>query len=817
MTQIRLIPSTHYLSNTNYLSVSNANNMYNNTNNASYATVTNSQNGTTSYYIYLRGFNFSSIPSNAIINSFTIKLKAYENGVSTSTNYRPYLCNGTTQITNAYSNVLSTNVQTLTFSNGSMTWETLKGYGDNFGIRINCRRSNRNTTSYVYIYGAEIEVDYTIPIYHQITAINNTDLVESIIPEGLTNVLEGDDYSLKIYADTFGDFTVEDNGVDVTEDLQYEIPQEGTQEFTGIPVTYDSENSFYDSIYTGSTSDGLAPSTSTSRICAFVSQTNYAEAKLIYNFDCSSIPQNATITSVTCVAAAACYSNGQYFDTKTLQLYNGNTAKGSAVTITGNGNTPEEHNINGGQWTRNELNDIKIVVYIKRGSDTTQASFSFWGATLTVNYTIPSEPYYEYTLTNVNDDHEIVVRESIYIPPEEDPEIEYHSLTISSINATTTPKRGTTRVESGDSETITIYPDDPQITLILDNGVDVSSQLVAHGRAIENPVVSTAQGASYGFVYSSSTGYYISNNKGVDKSAAVCRIDFDLPVRCLVTIEYINYAEATYDFGVFGNIDSPLSNNYYEAGSNGATITDNDYKLACNTSSYNSSSPQTITYEIPSGEHYINIKFSKDDATSSNNDTIQWKIVSIEPLEANNYYTYTLNNINQDHSLVFIFGDVTYYFVNSSLNGNGKINPNGQMIQLPGDSYRLTIVPTNNGDTITITDNNVDVTSKLERKEVTTEKDGQTITVVNYIYRLSNIQETHNLVVSSVSQGLSSSIKLNNQWNEGELKRKQDNEWETVSYTRIWVHNGTAWIENTQRTITTNGMIFGGVINNGGE
>ncbi len=29
------------------------------------------------------------------------------------------------------------------------------------------------------------------------------------------------------------------------------------------------------------------------------------------------------------------------------------------------------------------------------------------------------------------------------------------------------------------------------------------------------------------------------------------------------------------------------------------------------------------------------------------------------------------------------------------------------------------------------------------------------------------------------------------------------------------ITSGTAWIENAQRTITTNGMIFGGIINNG--
>lgn len=752
----------------------------------------NSTNTSTDCYIYYT-FSISNIPEDATINSVSCSARISRNSrVSNSTIqlYNRTTAKGSSTTFTSTSTTGTSVTPTNISSTGSWSVNEL----NNIRLRISGRRSSTNNTGYIYFWGCDLTINYTVNgVGYEITA--SSDYTGATVSPLSQEIMSGESASVIIYTNDINSIIVEDNNIDVTEDLQYVIPQEGSQEFTGIPITYDSENSFYDSIYTGSTSDGLAPSTSTSRICAFVSQTAYAEAKLIYNFDCSSIPQNATITSVTCVAAAACYSNGQYFDTKTLQLYNGNTAKGSSVTITGNGNTPTEHNINGGQWTRNELNDIKIVVYIKRGSDTTQASFSFWGATLTVNYTIPSEPYYEYTLTNVNDDHEIVVRESIYIPPEEDPEIEYHSLTISSINATTTPRRGTTRVESGDSETITIYPDDPQVTLILDNGVDVSSQLVAHGGTIQGPIVSTAQGASYGFVYSSSTGYYISNNKGVDKSAAVCRIDFDLPVRCLVTIEYINYAEATYDFGVFGNIDSPLSNNYYAAGSNGATITDNDYKLACNTSSQNSSSPQTITYEIPSGEHFINIKYSKDDATSSNNDTLRFKFLNIEPLEANNYYTYTLNNINQDHSLVFIFGNVTYYFVTSSLNGIGKINPSGQMVVLPGDNYRLTIVPENIDDVVSIADNNIDVTNNLVKKQETIEKDGSTYVVVNYIYTLQNIQTGHTLNII-VQKTNSLFLKQNSNWIKiTKVFVKENNRWLSVDNFESLFNNGTVYIK----------------------
>ena len=101
MATIRLIPSTYYLSNSTYLSVSNASNMYHNTDNDTYATVTNSRSSTTSYYIYVRGFNFDAIDDAWVVNSITIKVKGYESGVSTSTSYAPRLYNGTSSISTA--------------------------------------------------------------------------------------------------------------------------------------------------------------------------------------------------------------------------------------------------------------------------------------------------------------------------------------------------------------------------------------------------------------------------------------------------------------------------------------------------------------------------------------------------------------------------------------------------------------------------------------------------------------------------------------------------------------------------------------------
>lgn len=395
MATVKLTPSTYYLSSTSYLSVSNASNMYDDTSSDTYATVTNSRASTTSYYIYLRGFDFSQVPSDAIVSGFTVRLKARESGVSTSTSYKPYLANGTTAI-NGSCDVITTTATTHEFTGISADWDTIKSYGSSFGIRINCRRASRNTTSYMYIYGAEIEVTYTLPVYHSVTINNST---SATVTASDTNPLEGTD--VEIRASTISGLTVTDNGVDVTSQ--------------------------------------------------FVQRSETAES---------------------------------------------------------------------------------------------------------------------YTVVNVGD---------------------------------------------------------------------------------------------YGFDLNSSTGYYVSNNQGVSKTAALCRVDFHVPVAATITFSYINYAEQGYDFGVFGNIDVALSDDYYAAGSSGATITDSSYKLACNTSAHNTSSVQTLTYDMSAGDHSIWVKYSKDDASDANNDTLQFKVAITldEPFTPGVYYGYDITNITADHVIVVSSGGTT--------------------------------------------------------------------------------------------------------------------------------------------------------------
>ena len=220
MAIIRLVPSEYAVSSTSYLSVSNAENMYTNTDSTTYATITNTNTSTSSRFLYLRGFNFNDIPAGATINSFTVKIKGHEQGLATNTSYAPRLANGTSAFsgTTASEN-FGTSTSTITIPTGSLTWQQISStYGSSFTILVYVRRNNRNTTGYFYCYGAEIEVDCTLPNPRTITSTLNGN--GSINPSGAQTYYDGQEYHLTITPTDLSDpVTATKNGVDITSDL----------------------------------------------------------------------------------------------------------------------------------------------------------------------------------------------------------------------------------------------------------------------------------------------------------------------------------------------------------------------------------------------------------------------------------------------------------------------------------------------------------------------------------------------------------------------------------------------------------------------
>lgn len=321
MATIRLVPSTYYLSSSSYLSVSSADNMYENTDSTTYATVTNSRTSTTSYYIYLRGFNFDDIPSSAVVSSFTIKLKARQSGVSTSDSYKPYLANGTTAI-NGSCDVITTTATVHTFSGLSADWDDIVGYGSNFGIRINCRRASRNTTSYMYIYGAEIEVTYTVPNPRTITTTLSGD--GTISPSGATTSYDGEEFELTITPTNTSDtVTATKNGTDITSDLvghgagttvstvlgEYHLVSGG---FNGSGASY----------FQGIVGNGVDASQTTSN---YYSSSSSTQAVFTYSLAFTNIPSSATIERVYCEVNGHAESTSQESEYMCVQLKSGST------------------------------------------------------------------------------------------------------------------------------------------------------------------------------------------------------------------------------------------------------------------------------------------------------------------------------------------------------------------------------------------------------------------------------------------------------------------------------------------------------------
>ena len=335
-------------------------------------------------------------------------MKARQSGVSTSTSYKPYLANGTSAI-NGTCDVITTTVNTYTFSGLSADWEDIKNYGDNFGIRINCRRAAQNTTGYMYIYGAEIEVTYIIP--HTVISVNNTDLVDSINPEGSTEVGEDDSYTLTINANDISGVSVEDNGNDVTSQLvrhnsesgQYTVSKTADSFTTGF--SGGTNMNFYTAQNTTGNTFNLAvghtaenPSTGSS-VWTYVKEngnstnnTGYAD----FVFDFSDIPINATINSVQVKCYGAIENASQSNSHADITLFSGSTQKSTLQKFTSSTNSSITIS-SPGTWTREELQEAKLRFAVGYYGG------RIFGITWNVTYTVTAvNPYYwTYTLSNI--------------------------------------------------------------------------------------------------------------------------------------------------------------------------------------------------------------------------------------------------------------------------------------------------------------------------------------------------------------------------------------------------------------------------------
>ena len=131
--------------------------------------------------------------------------------------------------------------------------------------------------------------------------------------------------------------------------------------------------------------------------------------------------------------------------------------------------------------------------------------------------------------------------------------------------------------------------------------------------------VNSISGAQYGFVLGDD-GFYESQNKGVDSSYAICRVNFDIVKSCNISIEAYNLAagERYWDYGIIGNLDMALSLD---------TNIDSSEKIKFNFYGADEDKYEIIYENVPTGVHYIDIKFRKDSSYSYGEDTFKFKII----------------------------------------------------------------------------------------------------------------------------------------------------------------------------------------------
>lgn len=409
MATIRLIPSTYAVSSTSYLSVSNAENMYANTDSTTYATITNTNASTSSRYLYLRGFNFSDVPANAVVSAFTVKIKGYEGGLATSTSYAPRLANGTSALSNTTaSENFGTSTKTITIPTGALTWQQIVNYGSNFTILVYVRRNSRNTTGYAYIHGAEIEVTYSLPDPRTITTSLSGN--GTIVPSGDTTLYDGEEFELTITPTNKADtITVMQDGVDITEELNPHYSG-GTE--SSISETAESFTTALSAsganFYTGSSTTGNyfnyavgytaeSPGSTSTSYNTYVKDNgnNTATGWAIYSFDFSGIPEDAEIESVTVKCYGATESTTHDATHKAnITLYSGDTLKSTEQYFTSTSNSVITID-DPGEWSREDLQDAKLRFEVAYYGG------RLFGITWTVVYRVSTgnADYYTYTYT----------------------------------------------------------------------------------------------------------------------------------------------------------------------------------------------------------------------------------------------------------------------------------------------------------------------------------------------------------------------------------------------------------------------------------
>lgn len=403
-----------------------------------------------------------------------------------------------------------------------------------------------------------------------------------------------------------------------------------SQSLTTHPMSLD-DRSNYSGVYNNNVlENAFTDASSSTRFAPYTQTGSNAETNVYLVFDeCADIPSGSTITSVSC--SVKCGTQGtNYYNTRTVQMYAGTTAKGSATTMSGSNSSPSTHTLTVGSWTAAEIQQACLRFRVVRGTSntSTDATFSIYGATLTVAYTISG---YMYEITS--------------------------SSSISGI--TTSP--ASQEVFQGGSGDVRIDGTSISGVTVKDNGVDVTSALQQHDIETGGTLSKTAESyttsgtTSNGSYFSYPVGYtaesphtYSSNiyaSSNGSTAYAIYSFDFsDIPSNATITNVEVKCSGQRENASTGSNYKAMIG--LYS----GTTLKSTEQE-------FTSTSRQVITISSPGSWTRSELQSAKLRFTVAYYGGrlygITWNVTYTVPSSGGDYYwTYTISSIAADHVVV---------------------------------------------------------------------------------------------------------------------------------------------------------------------
>ena len=416
-----------------------------------------------------------------------------------------------------------------------------------------------------------------------------------------------------------------------------------TDSVTLHPSGYDS--STLQAYSTSNIDRGYNSSSNTTYAQINLTRNANAVTNIDYTFSLPSgtIPSGSTINSVTCTAKCSINNTqSSRISSRTIQLYSGSTAKGDAYTVA---NSTTAFSITAGSWTLSELQtSIRIKLHAVRGTSSTTSSyyFRFYGCDFTINYTYSGVEY---------------------------------EITASSTASGVTVDPASEDVLSGGSFVLQIEADNSNPVIAIDNGVDVSSQLVEHETEYEEGI-SGYTGNSNFTLTNIENAYHKADNTTYAQlqtaGSTTGTIYFTFPSPSLpsgATLQSVS-CSATFQYNRNGSSSgySAACRMYYNTTAKGSetTITTTGGSDMAKTT-FNLSPGSWTLSELSNARLYVT-------ATNSARSTVRYLYVygatlTIEYLYSGKSYTYTIASVTADHTIVVsqgASGATLYFKVNGS-------------------------------------------------------------------------------------------------------------------------------------------------------